>query len=49
MSECGLSWARLVRALLILVATADFFHLLPVFSAISVGTIHLKTCHWTIR
>ncbi|TLU79298.1 hypothetical protein FFT88_11455 [Escherichia sp. E4930] len=34
-----------MRAIIILVVTGWFFHLLDVFSAFSVGTIHQKKCY----
>ncbi|AAN81080.1 hypothetical protein HMPREF1617_02352 [Escherichia coli 908675] len=34
-----------MRAIIILVVTGEFFHLLDVFSAFSVGSIHQKKCY----
>ncbi|KEK89547.1 putative membrane protein [Escherichia coli 3-475-03_S3_C2] len=40
----GFSWPAFLRAIIILVVTGEFFHLLDVFSAFSVGSIHQKKC-----
>ncbi|HAH1546952.1 TPA: hypothetical protein GF167_01645 [Escherichia coli] len=34
-----------MRAIIILVVTSEFFHLLDVFSAFSVGSIHQEKCY----